>query len=102
MSHAVRYLPGYRRDVEEVVVWYDERSGGLGVRFRGTAADTIKRVRENPYAAPAYRRGVRRVMMPVFPYGIFYRVDDDAVVVIALQHLHRDPRHIMRIVGGRR
>ena len=33
----------------------------------------------------------RRALVPSFPYGVFYRIREDAVQVVAVLHLHRDP-----------
>ena len=36
--------------------------------------------------------GVRRVIVRPFPYGLYYRVDQDQIAVIALYHCKRAPR----------
>ena len=37
-------------------------------------------------------RGVRRSFLRQFPYAVFYRVEENRVVVIAVMHTRRDPR----------
>ena len=31
--------------------------------------------------------------MTRFPYGVMYGIDEDTIIVIAVAHLHRDPRY---------
>jgi toxin ParE1/3/4 len=55
----------------------------------------ILRILENPLAFPVIlrRHEVRRVLTKRFPYRIFFSLKDDAVVVHAVLHGHRDDRH---------
>jgi len=44
---------------------------------------------------------IRRVMIRRFPFGIFYMIDGDHAVVIAVMHASRDPaRWKERSAGG--
>jgi len=45
-------------------------------------------------------QGLRRCLLSRFPYGIIYGVDSETIIVVAVAHLHREPRYwIDRIVG---
>lgn len=40
---------------------------------------------------PSVHRGVRRSLTHRFPFGIYYRVEQDMIIVIAVMHGSRDP-----------
>jgi plasmid stabilization system protein ParE len=79
-------------DVEEAFGWYESQRPGLGAAFRHALDIAVGAVVSNPEAYAVVYRQTRRVLLPKFPYGLFYRVQDDVVVVIACVHAKRHPR----------
>jgi plasmid stabilization system protein ParE len=61
----------------------------LGEEFLG--ALTRDRVLERPDALPVLHRDIRLIPQR-FPYGLFYRVYGDTIVIVACMHAKRDPR----------
>ena len=45
----------------------------------------------HPELHAAIYKEVRRSFIHQFPYAVFYRVEEDRVVVIAVMHTRRDP-----------
>ena len=47
--------------------------------------------------SPARRstQGVRRCLLARFPYGLIYGIDQETIVVVAVAHLHREPRYLV-------
>jgi plasmid stabilization system protein ParE len=79
-------------DLAEAQLWYEAQREGLGGEFLAcveAALDSIQRLPETP--AKLYH-DIRRVLIRRFPYGIFYRVDENKITVIAVYHARRDPR----------
>ena len=81
--------------MEEAAQWYNERQLGLGEKFIRDVDEAIVRILENPLASPIIlrRHEVRRALTKQFPYRIFSSLKDDALVVHAVWHGHRDDRH---------
>ena len=79
-------------DVIEAYEWYEGEETGLGERFLRAVADAALSAASEPQRYPAVRGDMRRVLVGSFPYGLFYRVVQRSVVVVACYHLHRDPR----------
>jgi len=48
-------------------------------------------IAENPQRWPVIQSDIRRRLIHRFPYALFYRVDHDEIVVLAIAHLHRRP-----------
>ena len=42
---------------------------------------------------PEIEPGVRRCLLARFPYGLIYGLDGEMLVVVAVAHLHREPRY---------
>jgi plasmid stabilization system protein ParE len=73
--------------VEEAWRWYESRREGLG----DGVGETLEAVRAHPEAAPVVHRDIRRRLLRRFPYGLFYRLIEGQVVVVACFHASRSP-----------
>jgi toxin ParE1/3/4 len=80
-----------RRDVLEAHRWYRKQSPQLGHQFRDALDATVGRIRHNPLAYQVLFREVRRALVRRFPYAVFFKSLDEAVVVVAVLHMRRDP-----------
>ena len=85
--------PAAASDIEDAYQWYEFQQLGLGDEFLAALRSTRDRIVEHPEAFPVLHRDTRRALIPQrFPYGLFYRIYDDAIVVVACIHAKRDPR----------
>ena len=71
--------------------WYEEQTPGLGREFLRVFRRLIDGVAEHPVMHPRHRDNIRRAIMRKFPYSIFYSVEDDAILVIAVFAMSRNP-----------
>ena len=85
-------------DVAEARDWYSEQGPSLGDRFEQALDDTLASILEHPRAFPVVRRGTRRAMVSgaFSAYQVFYRLESTDVVVIAVIHGSRHPKHWKR------
>ena len=79
-------------DIERAAAWYEKQQQGLGLRFIDAADGLFERLRNSPLQFPLVSKDGRRALLHTFPYAVYFRVTDDAVVVLAVLHLRRDPR----------
>jgi len=84
-------LPRAEVDVIEAALWYEGERLGLGQAFEDEFHRLATRIQESPEQFPEVEPDVRRGLLGRFPYGVFFVVEEAAVVVIAVLHLHRDP-----------
>lgn len=85
--------PAAAADIEEAYDWYEIQRPGLGEEFLTALRSTLNRVIAQPEAFAVIHRTIRRALIPLrFPYGLFYRLSDDTIVVVACMHAKRDPR----------
>jgi plasmid stabilization system protein ParE len=76
----------------EARAWYEERREGLGATFAAAVERAIERIRERPLAYPRVRGETRRAVLRRFPYGVYFQVLEDEIVVLAIMHGRRHPR----------
>jgi toxin ParE1/3/4 len=92
--------PAAEEDIEAAYLWYEGRQAHLGNEFLFAIRSALSQVSQYPEAHSIVDSDVRRVVVPRFPYGIFYRVYHGTVYVIACMHGRRDPeRWRSRILG---
>lgn len=96
MSLPVRVRSEAAQDIEDAATWYEEQSRGLGQAFLEEIRRSLQRVVEQPQLYPSVLRGTRRALIQRFPFGVFYRVEVDSIVVVAVMHGSRDPQRWKR------
>ena len=76
--------------------WYQEQRTGLGNEFLLSIESTLLLIERSPLLFQVRHKNIRAVITLRFPYGVFYFVDEDKIVVIAVFHLSRNPKLWMR------
>ena len=79
-------------DIDEAFLWYEGQRPGLGHEFLAAAQTLIDAVAQYPLRYPVVRRNTRRALLRRFPYAIYFRIYDEAIVVVACMHGRRNPR----------
>lgn len=79
-------------DIEDAHSWYESQRLGLGANFRDALEGVLKLLIQFPDAGPLAHRELRRVLVPRFPYAVYYRVVRQGIEVRGCLHQHRDPR----------
>ena len=72
--------------------WYEKQRPELGIQFAESIVEAIDRISSNPLAFPVVHAETRRAVVRRFPYGIYFRVLEDQIVVTAVMHGRRHPR----------
>ena len=89
-------MPEADADLKQARTWYDNIRPALGERFARAIDATIEAITENPLRFPAVHRGRRRAGVRRFPYGIFFDIQPDRILVIACFHGRRNPKRWQR------
>jgi plasmid stabilization system protein ParE len=84
--------PEAEADLAASKLWYEELHDGLGARFLEEVDTTIRRIQSNPMAFGLVRGKLRRALLRRFPFGVFYVLTKEHIVVVAVLHAARDPR----------
>jgi plasmid stabilization system protein ParE len=92
MTPQLRVRPEAEQDIEEAADWYEQQRSGLGNDFLDEVMRTFSKISAQPALYPTLHRDTHRALTLRFPFGVFYRVQDSKVVVIAVLHGSRSPR----------
>ncbi|WP_157770314.1 type II toxin-antitoxin system RelE/ParE family toxin [Methylomonas koyamae] len=79
------------RETGEAQEWYESQSPGLGEEFIAAMELQLKRLEQAPLLFAEVIPGVRRALLPRFPFGLFYAVRGNSVHVLAVLHDARTP-----------
>lgn len=91
MTRRIRLSPEAEADVAEIYQWYERARTGLGDRFVQAIDTALRQVADYPQTGRPLHRGIRRVLVQRFPYGVSYVFDDAEVFVLGCFHLRRKP-----------
>ena len=79
-------------ELAEAFDWYEDRLAGLGADFLLSVDAALQAIARNPEQYPAVHKTIRRALTRRFPYEIFFVVEEERVVVLAIFHAKRDPK----------
>jgi len=79
------------RDITVARAWLENSSCGSGDRFVTEVQDAIRAILANPRAFPEVEPDIRRVLCRRFEYKVFYTIEPDQIVILAVYHARRDP-----------
>lgn len=91
MTLLVRLRREAEEDLTVAASWYEQQREGLGHEFLDQALATFDAVAAQPLQCPIVHRNTRRALMARFPFGIYFRVEADDIVVVAVMHGSRHP-----------
>lgn len=83
-------------DVEAAFEWYENERSGLGFEFLDELRATYDRIVGGPLKYQVLRSGIRRALLARFPYAVYFVVEGDRVVVLAVLHASRNPAEWQR------
>lgn len=90
MARTVVFRQEAEAEVLETWRWYESRSVGLGGRFAAAIDALIERIIANPLGFPRVHGETRRAALTRFPYAIYFRLDAEQIVVLAI-HGRQNP-----------
>jgi plasmid stabilization system protein ParE len=87
-----RFTSTAQRELKEALEFYDQAEIGLGARFLDEAEATVKRIIAHPMAWTPMSPRTRRCRIKRFPFGLFYQIRSDEILIVSVMDLRRDPR----------
>jgi toxin ParE1/3/4 len=80
-------------DIREAYDYYERAFPGLGSDFLLSIDAILSRIQRNPHIFQIIYKNVRRGLLDRFPFGVFYFVEKERIIVIGVLHCMRDPLH---------
>lgn len=87
----VSFLEEARLEFLAEVAYYEQLERGLGGRFRSSVEAAVALAAKLPETGAPSQYATRRVFLKHFPFAVVYRIDQDAIVIVAIAHFRRKP-----------
>jgi plasmid stabilization system protein ParE len=84
------------RDIQCAYDLCEDRQEGRGVVFMRHLDSAFGQLLKFPESAPIMRGRYRRLLVPGFPYGIFYTVEPRGVIIVGVMDIRQNPESIIR------
>jgi plasmid stabilization system protein ParE len=78
-------------DIADGWSWYEDQSHGLGDEFVRAVGEALRRVQRTPSIFPIVNHRIRRASVRRFPYGVYFEMAAELILVIGVLHASRDP-----------
>lgn len=83
-------------DLLDAAIWYETQQPGLGDVFTTAAEAIIKQIVRTPEIYAPVKGEVRRALVQRFPFSVYFKLESDRVVILAIIHASRHPDTWMR------
>jgi plasmid stabilization system protein ParE len=87
-------------DIQTAFNRYENFQEGRGAMFMRHLDAALTLMRQHPEIAPVYGGRYRRMLIRDFPYGIFYEVQQQRIIIGAIVDLRQNPEAIRRKLFG--
>jgi len=91
MSYQLWVRPEAEADLSQAHGRYEAVKTDLGLAFVQAMNAILDRIQERPHQFPLVHRKIRRALTKRFPFAIFFIIDNDTVVILAVLHQASDP-----------
>jgi plasmid stabilization system protein ParE len=104
-NYVVIYLDDARTEYYDALIYYKERSINAAVGFETALATVEGLLSDFPEIGRVLEEfpTIRKIQIVNYPYTIYYRLDHDAleIVAISLFNTYRDPQRLTKILRSR-
>jgi plasmid stabilization system protein ParE len=87
-----RFTSAAEAELQEAIAFYEAAENGLGARFLDELAAVVARILAHPTAWTPMSPRTRRCRTHRFPYGLFYQIRADEILIVSVMDLRRDPK----------
>ena len=87
----IEFKPEVYEDIKVAYDWYESQRIGLGEDFLLTLEESYAKIARTPKIYQSIYKATRRKLVRRFPYGIFFLIKDNTIIVLAIIHTKRKP-----------
>jgi len=95
-QYAIEAARAVEADVEAAFNWYEGEEPGLGLEFLEELRAAYHRILDHPLGYQDLRSGIRRALTRRFPYAVYFSIEEEAIVIVAVLSTARDPEEWQR------
>ena len=90
----VVFLLAAEQDLQEACNWVAEYRAGKEQPFLPEVDSRLQHLKSFPLIGRLYRGRYRRLLIPRYPFGIFYVVESNRIVIHSIFDLRRSPQRL--------
>ena len=87
----IAFLDAAKSEFDDAIDYYDEQRFGLGLEFEEEVEQALERIVHYPEAWSPLSSRVRRCVLNRFPYSVIYEIRSEIIIIVAIQHHHKEP-----------
>lgn len=92
MSYQLKIRNTAEEDLRDAYGYYEECRQGLGQDFVLCVEESFNKIIRNPQHYPVIHKNIHRTLVKRFPFGIFFLVKENTIIVLAVMHGNRNPK----------
>jgi len=89
--YTIDFLPEVYDDIAIAYSWYEEQKIGLGEKFISELENAYTTIGQSPKVYQILYKNTRRKLIKHFPYGVFFRLIEGQIIIVAIIHTKRNP-----------
>lgn len=89
----IEFLPEAEEEFREAARYYESEAAGVGLSFIAAVHKSVDEIIGFPFATQILRAGIRKKVLRHFSYNIFYAIDADLIVIVAVAHQRKRPNY---------
>ena len=87
----IEFLKLAKLEFDEAIVYYENESVGLGMRFKKEIRSSVDMILEFPKLYPIVAADIRKCVTHTFPYTIFYACTEETIYIYAIANHYKNP-----------
>ena len=87
-----RFVSAAELELKEAMEFYESAQAGFGAKFLAEVEAATRLIEAPPLAWSPMSVRTRRCRLHRFPFGLFYQVRQDEILIVSVMDLRRDPK----------
>ncbi len=83
--------------MQAAAAWYETQSRGLGSEFVRAIDVALSKIGRTPMLYNVALDEMRRCRLKKFPFGIFFSVEEDHILIVSIFHSRRDRKKLKKL-----
>ena len=84
MNFTIILKPWTEEDILDAAKWYSIEQPDLGMNFSKAVSEKLLIIKTSPYFFQPKTKTVRVAFLTSFPYGVYYTIEKDRIIVHAV------------------
>ena len=93
MSYSLSIRKEAEADISEAFEYYESCRKNLGADFILCIEESITRIEKKPRQYKIIHKTVYRALVRKFPFGIYYVLDNEKIIILGVLHARKNPKH---------